>query len=80
MHGLVFETSIYYWQDQPGIYHTDPSRLREQNVSDHRMEKGVNKNTSQMTCTSRVSFETRVVRIVGVVTTSLLPTAIAKGS
>ena len=20
MHGLVFETSVYYWQDQPGYY------------------------------------------------------------
>ena len=20
MHGLIFETSVYYWQDQPGNY------------------------------------------------------------
>ena len=34
LHGLIFETSIYYWQDQPGNYRK-PSALNSQVTHTH---------------------------------------------
>ena len=37
MHGLVFETSVYYWQDQPGCYSLQSRRTAQVylNVNSH---------------------------------------------
>jgi len=32
MHGLIFKTSICYWQDQPGIYRSNKSLSSQENM------------------------------------------------
>ena len=43
MHGLVFETSVYYWQDQPGCYSLSSNKglsVRELSLPYHLINLG----------------------------------------
>jgi hypothetical protein len=38
MHGLIFETSIYDWQDQPGIYRSERTMSEGTQYSSHTLK------------------------------------------
>src|SRR3546814_18974047 len=40
MHGLIFETSICYWQSQPGCYHEKIGRVHSPKTTNAAVEEG----------------------------------------